>query len=790
MMAPLIIPDSAWFWPAAAVLCVAALLLFWGYRAAAPGLARWACPGLKLLALAALAFCLLEPLWSGQRAKPGANLFAVVADNSQSLQIKDRGAGGSRGEFLRGLLDARRAGWLGALEENFEVRRYFFDARLQTTRSFEDLTFNGRASAMGAALRSLRERFQGRPLAGILLLSDGNATDFRDAPELTGLPPVYPVVIGSREPVKDLAVQQVRATQTDFEDAPVSLQADVSAIGYAGQTVVGQVLDPSGRLLAEQSLRARGDSDPLAFRFQLRPEKPGLSFYRVSVRSQEETGSARPAGDSEEATLANNSSVVTADRGRGPYRILYVAGRPNWEFKFLNRAVQEDDQLQLVGLIRVARREPKFTFLGRAGEASNPLYRGFEDQSAEEVERYDQQVLVRLNTRDSSELRGGFPKTAEELYAYQAVILDDVEAEFFTPDQAVLLQKFVSERGGGFLMLGGTESFQEGKYQRTPIGDMLPVYLDHPEQTRAAGPLRLALTREGLLQSWARLRNTEADEQNRLQGMAPFQVFNRVHGVKPGASVIATVQDDSGKSSPALVAQRFGRGRTVALTVGDVWRWGLRDADAHRDMDKAWRQLMRWLVTDVPNRVDLAAERLPEDPNGAVSLRVRVRDPKFQPLDNATVSLDVQPVMVEAAAAEPMTNSIRLRAEPSAAEPGLYEAAYLPRATGGYKVTACVTNSAGLEVGRAEAGWSTDLAAEEFRSLTPNIALLESIARKTGGEMVRADALNQFARRVPQRPAPVMDAWTYPVWHTPAVFAFALACLLGEWGLHRWKGLP
>ena len=598
------------------------------------------------------------------------------------------------------------------------------------------------------------------------------------------------MVIGSREPVKDLAVQQVRATQTDFEDAPVSLQADVSAIGYAGQTVVGQVLDPSGRLLAEQSLRARGDSDPLAFRFQLRPEKPGLSFYRVSVRSQEETGSAQPAGDSEEATLANNSSVVTADRGRGPYRILYVAGRPNWEFKFLNRAVQEDDQLQLVGLIRVARREPKFTFLGRAGEASNPLYRGFEDQSAEEVERYDQQVLVRLNTRDSSELRGGFPKTAEELYAYQAVILDDVEAEFFTPDQAVLLQKFVSERGGGFLMLGGTESFQEGKYQRTPIGDMLPVYLDHPEQTRAAGPLRLALTREGLLQSWARLRNTEADEQNRLQGMAPFQVFNRVHGVKPGASVIATVQDDSGKSSPALVAQRFGRGRTVALTVGDVWRWGLRDADAHRDMDKAWRQLMRWLVTDVPNRVDLAAERLPEDPNGAVSLRVRVRDPKFQPLDNATVSLDVQPVMVEAAAAEPMTNSIRLRAEPSAAEPGLYEAAYLPRATGGYKVTACVTNSAGLEVGRAEAGWSTNLAAEEFRSLTPNIALLESIARKTGGEMVRADASNQFARRVPQRPAPVMDAWTYPVWHTPAVFAFALACLLGEWGLRRWKGLP
>ena len=81
-----------------------------------------------------------------------------------------------------------------------------------------------------------------------------------------------------------------------------------------------------------------------------------------------------------------------------------------------------------------------------------------------------------------------------------------------------------------------------------------------------------------------------------------------VAGVKPGASVIATVADTSGKSYPAVVVQRFGHGRTAALTVGDLWRWGLHDAEAHRDMDKAWRQLMHWLVTDVPNRVELAVE--------------------------------------------------------------------------------------------------------------------------------------------------------------------------------------
>ena len=58
LLATLIIPHSAWFWPAAGVLGLAALLLFRGYRTAPPGPARWVCAGLKLLGLAALAFCL------------------------------------------------------------------------------------------------------------------------------------------------------------------------------------------------------------------------------------------------------------------------------------------------------------------------------------------------------------------------------------------------------------------------------------------------------------------------------------------------------------------------------------------------------------------------------------------------------------------------------------------------------------------------------------------------------------------------------------------------------------
>jgi uncharacterized membrane protein len=789
VVASLVFSGLNWLWPAAVAAGLGLGLLIWSYRAAPSGWARWVCPFLKALGLVALTWCLLEPLWSGQQARSGANLFAILADNSQSLQIADRGSPRNRGQMLQELLDPQRGRWQGTLEENFELRRYIFDARLQSTKDFSELVSDGRGSAIGSALRTLAERYRGRPFAGVLLFTDGNATDLHNVPDLAGVPPIYPVVIGNQDLIRDLAIQRVNTTQTDFEDAPVSVQADVAANNYRGEEVVAQVLDISGKQVTEQALTARKENDLLPFRFQFRPEKPGLSFYQFRVRIRSELNATNQLANTSEATLANNSTVLVVDRGHGPYRILYVSGRPNWDFKFLHRAVQEDDQLDLVGLIRVAKREPKFNFIGRFGETSNPLFRGFGNQSPEEVQQYDQPVLERLYARDEFELKAGFPRVPEDLYGYHAVIVGDLEAEFFAPDQAALLQRFVSERGGGFLMLGGMESFQQGGYQHTPIGDMLPVYLDRFEDSTPAGPVRFELTREGLLQSWARLRDNEADEKTRLQNMVPFQVINRVREVKPGASVIAAARAADGKTYPALVTQRFGRGRTAAFTLGDVYLWGLHDADAHHDMDKAWRQMMRWLVTDVPNRVDLTAQPQPDDSNGAVLLQVRVRDPKFQPLDNATISLEVQPVLSDAPTGA-QTNAIHLPVEPALSEPGLYQATYVPRHTGGYKASVSVTNIEGVAVGHAAAGWSTDLAAEEFRSLAPNVALLESIAHKTGGEVIPASKLDSFARSLPTRHAPVMEATTYPLWHTPAVFAFALACLVTEWGLRRWKGMP
>jgi hypothetical protein len=210
----------------------------------------------------------------------------------------------------------------------------------------------------------------------------------------------------------------------------------------------------------------------------------------------------------------------------------------------------------------------------------------------------------------------------------------------------------------------------------------------------------------------------------------------------------------------------------------------LRDEAVRADQDKAWRQMIRWLIADVPQRIEFVAEPKRDDPNQALALRVRARDKEFKPLDNATIRMTVTP-----SAESAQTNSAALNAEPALSEAGLYEAQYIPRAAGGYLAEAVVTDADGVEVGHAQVGWSADPAAEEFKSLKPNRALLENIARQTGGEVIAMNNLAVFVDKLPKRNAPITESVTTPLWHQPLVFLLALACFAAEWGLRRWKGM-
>lgn len=784
-----------WIPVAASLAGVLLALLVAGYwRSGATPALRWLAGGLKAVGILILVLCLLEPLFSGTRARPGANQFVLLADNSQSMTLHDRDADQSRSEQLKAMV-GKTSPWLAQLGKDFDVRAYAFDAQLKAVGTLDELPFDGKASNLVTSLDRLAKRFQGRPLAGVMVFTDGSATDAdalgyilaqATAASEKGakLPPIYPVMVGKQSPANDVSLGRVAVSQSNFEDTPVTLNAQVTTAGYRGKSLVAQLLDEGGKVVEQQKVRVDQDGQPVAVRFRLKPEKPGVSFYRVRAAAEDQLAQFEHPEKSPEATLANNARLVAVDRGKGPYRVLYVAGRPNWEFKFLNRAIQADDQVQLMGLLRVARREPKFNFLSRAGESSNPLFRGFNNTDKDQVESYDQPVLVRLGATDENELRGGFPKAAEELYKYHAIVLDDVESEFFTQDQQQLIKDFVRQRGGGLLMLGGQETFHNGKYDRTTIGDLLPVYVDDVPQFPVGAKHRLLLTREGWLEPWLRLRPEEELERKRLDAMPAFETLNAVRGIKPGATVLARAVTEGGQPVPALVEQRFGQGRVGAMLVGDLWRWTLkRPPDAEDDLSKAWRQTVRWLVSDVPQRVEIAAaaSKDPDAPEGALTLGVNVRDPAYAPLDNAGVTIRVT---------GPDNKPLDLRGEPDAKQAGHYSAMFVPREPGAYRAQVFAAAPDGSEVGQAQTGWTADPAAEEFQDLQPNADLLDRIAKATGGQVVQASDLNSFVNTLPTRKADITEPYIRPLWHQSWVFLLAMLCLTAEWGLRRWRGLP
>jgi hypothetical protein len=312
----------------------------------------------------------------------------------------------------------------------------------------------------------------------------------------------------------------------------------------------------------------------------------------------------------------------------------------------------------------------------------------------------------------------------------------------------------------------------------------LPVYLDRFDTLTlpASSEYRLVLTREGWLQPWVRLRKTEDEEQKRLAAMTAFHTMSRASGIKPGAMVLSEVSDTAGNISPALVAQPFGKGRVAALLIGDLWLWGMRRADpAESDLGRAWRQTVRWLVADVPGRVDLSARPKADSSAPATDVRVQVRDAEYRPLDNAKVALRIT---------LPQGDTLALDADADGQEPGSYKATYVTKQPGPYRVVATATAPDGSAVGEREAGWAAQPAADEFARLEPDRALLETIATKTRGEVVDGDRLESFVSSLSARDAPITEPWISPLWHQPVYFLIAIACLTAEWGLRRVNGLP
>ena len=799
------IPDSLelgsreWLPAAILLLVIGTIALGWSLaRSPLRGFSVYLSALCKLVAIASVALYLVEPQLRSTRPKPGANALAVVVDNSRSMSIRAPGQVTSLEDKLKNVLQ-REANWHARAAQDFSVRLYGFDSRLRSLDSFEQVKFDGNSSSLGDAIATVRERYANRPVAGVLVFTDGMSTDTLPAMQPGENPvPIFPVVDLGRDQLRDISITDPAITQSAFELAPVQIEATIRCLGLKDQKVIVRLFDEKNNSDSDQTLTVDSGTFEKRVRFQYRPKEPGIQFARLRamLKSEDDPAELSPPSQ-QEVTTTNNTRLLAIDRGGGPYRILYLAGRSNWDIKFFRRAVEEDQELRMAGIVRVAKKEAKFNFRDRSVSNTNPLFAGF-DTDEEAVEQYDEPKFMQFGVRDENELKGGFPKTEAELFQFHALVLDDIEASFFTQEQMLLIRQFVSARGGGLLMMGGSDSFERGGYRDTPIGDLLPTYLNKsatmPSTVESAAaptaPLgsedadapsvAYRLTREGSLEPWMRLRASELDEAKRLSDMPRFFAWNKLKDVKPGASILANVAADDNATYPAMVVHSFGGGRVGALTIADLWRWTMRRSqEDSNDLAQCWRQMARWLTADVPKRValEIIPPRKTNDPH---AIRIKVRDESYLPLDNASFEVSVLP---------PDGKLVPVDVTPDREQPGLYLANYWSQIDGPYVVSVKAKSADGEEIAEVESGWSAEPSALEFRNLAPNLDELTALARQSGGEVIDIDQLDNFVRSLPTRQVPVTETRVEPLWHSSTWLALTLICLCAEWGLRRWRGL-
>lgn len=72
----------------------------------------------------------------------------------------------------------------------------------------------------------------------------------------------------------------------------------------------------------------------------------------------------------------------------------------------------------------------------------------------------------------------GVPTRPEELQAFDAVLMNDLNASLVTESQMKILQSGVRDTGVGFAMIGGENSFLPGGWYGTPVAEALPVDLN------------------------------------------------------------------------------------------------------------------------------------------------------------------------------------------------------------------------------------------------------------------------------------------------------------------------
>ena len=694
---------------------------------------------LRLAALAVVVFCLFRPALILKAAVPQQNFLGVLVDDSRSMQIADR-QGRARSGFVQDSLAKADSALLKALSERFVLRYFRFSSSTDRVPSAAGLKYAGTATHLGQALARARDELSGLPLAGLVMVSDGDDTSDTSLDEsLASIKarsiPVFAVGVGADRFAKDIQVTRVETPRTALKGTSLVVNVVVTQTGYAGLEVPLEIQD-NGHIVSTEpiTLPPDGESATMRVHFTASDAGPRVFTFRIAPQANEQV-------------TQNNSREALIEVSDRREQILYFEGQPRPEATFVKRAVDDDKNLQIVFLRRTAPNK-----------------------------------YLRLNVSAPDELLAGFPATREELFKYRGVILDGVDADSFTPEQLRMLADFVNKRGGGLMMLGGRHSFAEGGWTGTPLADILPVTFEaNKARTPYFSPITVRPTRAGATYPMMQIADTEEASAQRWDKMPVLTAVNAIHDAKPGATVLLAGLDNQKKDQIVLAVQRYGRGKTLAFAIQDSWLWRMDAKMAVTDTtyQTFWRRLARWLVEGVPDHVVTTTTEDRVDPGLTVPLTAQVVDASYNDVNNAHVVAHVT---------APSGKSSDVPMDWSVSRDGEYRASFTPDEEGLYSVRVGATRDQ-KDLGADEIHVRSSAGDSEYFDAAMRAPLLKRIADETGGRFFTPENAGGLPDAISYSGRGVTVVEERDLWDMPILLLLLIALTGTEWAYRRARGL-
>ena len=644
-----------------------------------------------------------------------------------------------RTDLAKGILSHPGLELLPRLAENYTLRFFGFGERLEPAQGKGEVApdmlmaagATGKATRMGSAISEAVDRSAGQSISGVILLTDGISNDGLDPLPVAQRMgerniPIYPVGLGMPS-APDVAVRRLIVPDVVFHKDKVPLRVQVASGGYAGRTanlavsldgqeVAGKVINLGGRTQFEEVLFI--------------PEaKSGNVTLEVSV-------SAMPG----ETNAANNKAAKTLRVISEKIQVLYVEGKPRWEYRYLRQVLLRDPRLDV-----------KFL-----------LTEGDRDQAL-----------------SSEQYLTDFPEEAAKAFRFDLVILGDVPATYFSHPQLARIEELVQKHGGSFLMLAGSQ-YAPLSYLASPVANLLPVRL-RTEGWQSVEDGVFPVVAEGAADSAIMTLDVPKDRNQDLWGrVRPMYKLPVLDGAKPAATVLATISRGGtrgGEAYPLIAWQRYGSGKALFVGTDQLWRLRFKTGDKYHA--RFWGQAIQFLTLSrllgESKRIQVEVDKPDYLVGQRAAVSANVLDETYEPVKAPSYSLYVERT------SSPRKQQTLLKLDAVPHIPGLYQGYFTPAEAGRYEVRAPGGDPALANV----AQFSVTAADLEQVERAMQEELLKNMAQASGGRYFAVRDLPALVKTVAGEDRTSVTRRERELWDLPIAFVAVLALLGIEWFLRR-----